>query len=155
MQGWHRSGLNAAFESVAHYQAKVLSQFSDKRAEFGKVVTVVGIANDDVLTARGDNTPPQGITISFFLNIDDAGTQFGCDSLRSIRATVISNNNFTSNIQLLQRAFRFLYTDWQRFRLIETRHHDRQFQFGVLSFSFNLMLQNEGTCHYGRSVLCI
>ena len=51
VQRRHGVGLDAAFETIAHHELVAVAQFLEKGTEVREIVTVVGVAHDDVLAA--------------------------------------------------------------------------------------------------------
>src|SRR5258708_8596897 len=59
VQRGHGAATDAALEAVAHHERMPGAQLLDERVEPGEVVAVVGVAHDDVASARGPDPPPQ------------------------------------------------------------------------------------------------
>ncbi len=66
-----------------------------------KVVAVVGISHDDVLTGSGGDASHQRTAISFGRHMNYLGSKPLGDLDRFIRAPVVGNNNFAGDIRIL------------------------------------------------------
>src|SRR6516164_3969693 len=55
VQRRHRSWFDPAAKPISHYEIRALAQRSDKIRHLAKIITVVGIAHNDILAARNSN----------------------------------------------------------------------------------------------------
>ena len=77
MQKGHRARLNRATpprQPTPHHKIVPLSQLVDEAAEIQKVVTVVGIAHDNVATSRCRNPPHERIAVPLRFHMHDSGS---------------------------------------------------------------------------------
>jgi hypothetical protein len=124
MQDWHGPDGYGAQEPITHDKLISRPQLFDKRHEFRKIVTVVRIADDNVPPLRAAYARLQRRTITFDGNTDYPRAHPLRDSLRTVCAAIIGNNNLSRYIRILQKARRFVDAAFERFSFIETRHHD-------------------------------
>src|SRR5699024_2888218 len=62
----HRVRRNAALEAITDHELVAGAQLLEERAELSEVVTVVGVAHNDVRAARGLNTAEECAAITLF-----------------------------------------------------------------------------------------
>ena len=53
MKRFHRAGLDPAGETISHDQIESFAEFIDEGPQVRKIITVIRIAHDDELAARG------------------------------------------------------------------------------------------------------
>src|SRR2546421_5121856 len=111
MECRHRARLDSAEKTVPHNQIVAFPQFRDERPERTEVITVISIAHDYVLAARGRDTTRQSVAVTFELNIDDASALLRCNFLRPVGTAVIGNDDFAHDIVFLERSFCLLNAD--------------------------------------------
>jgi hypothetical protein len=126
VKGWHSAGFDAAPEPVAHYQVMALPELFQEGHEVAEVVTIVGIAHDDVFATGRINAAQQSAAVAFLLDLDDARTEASGDFLAPVRAAVVGDYDLAMDAMLAHTPKRLGDTDFQGFCLIEARHHDGQ-----------------------------
>src|SRR5712691_5171450 len=77
VQGFHSARFDPAFETVAHHELIAGAQLFHERSEISKVVTVISVSHDDVLTSRGSDSAQQRAAIAFGLNMDHTRAHLG------------------------------------------------------------------------------
>ena len=65
--------------------------------------------------------------VSLALDLYDPSTQVGRDLLRTVCASVVSNDNFASNAFGSKKPLNLLDTGGEGLGLVEAWHHDREF----------------------------
>src|SRR6185503_2053215 len=106
-------------------------EFADERPKRTKVITVVRIAHDDVLSARRSDASHQSVAVSLSVHRNDAGPELGGDFLRTIGAAVVGDYNFAGHLVFGKRTLRLLNTRRQCLSLVQAGHHDRELDRSV------------------------
>src|SRR5438132_176860 len=75
MQWRHRSGLDAAHESVAHYEVVIVAQLFQEWPKVGEIIAVIRVTHDYVFPARRGDAAHQRIPVSFPFHLDHPGSQ--------------------------------------------------------------------------------
>jgi len=102
VQCGHCARLNAALEPIAHYQPVTCPQLLQEDGDLSEVVAAVGVAHYDVLGTRGGDATHQRAPVPF--SFDDHNTRaiaFG-DLAGIVHASVVRNNDFPSDLVLLE-----------------------------------------------------
>ena len=81
VQQRHRAGRNPALESVAQDEVSAVAQALDKRHEGGKIVGVVRIAHNHIVTVGRVNSSDQGRAVTAIANLHDPRASFFAISL--------------------------------------------------------------------------
>src|SRR5512133_2309869 len=84
VQGGHSTWLDSTFETIPHDTVVVLSKLLDERTKVRKVVAVVSIAHDDVLTACVSDSPSQRTAITLLLDVNYSRAHVCGDVLRAV-----------------------------------------------------------------------
>ena len=120
---------DAALEAVAHHELVARAEPLDERRRAREVVAVVGIAHDDVLAAGGVDAAHQGAAVSRGTSTTRApcARAMSCEpSVMPLSATITS-----PDAAALQEPCALSNADGKGLRLVEARHHDREFdRFG-------------------------
>ena len=129
VQERHGPFFDASFESIAHHQVITLPQFTDKRHEVQKIVTVVRIAHDNVLPFRRPDAAQQRAAVTFRFHIHHPGAQPAGNVPGLVCASVIRDQHFPFNLVLFQEGQGLSDTKADRFLLVQAGHQDGQFCF--------------------------
>ena len=97
VQRWHRPRRDPTPKSITHHEVVSFTQFFDKRSECGKIVTVVRIPHDDVPASGRLDPAHQSVAIAFGLDRHDSCALGLGDRLRTIGATVVSDNDLAGD----------------------------------------------------------
>ncbi|CAB4591278.1 unannotated protein [freshwater metagenome] len=127
MKRRHRSRRNTASESIPHHELCATTKRFDEWAQIGEVVAVIGIPHDDKRALRVGDTCDQCSAIPACWYVDDTSAFTACNVLRTIGASVVSDNNFTINSQFVHRSSCLTNTDRKGLRLVEAREDDAEF----------------------------
>src|SRR5437870_8864893 len=94
VKGLHGARSDSTLEAVTHHELITVAQLRQKRSQIRKVVAVIGVSHDDVLTSRGCDSSQQGAAVAFSGNVNYASSDFRRDGLRSVRAAIVRNQHF-------------------------------------------------------------
>src|SRR5687767_12606631 len=131
MKKGHRTRHNSAAtrrQSTALHKVEALAQLFDELVYLQKIVTVVRVSHDYKLAPCGGNAAHQGAAVALLFYRDEARSQASCDVLRAVSATVIRDNDFTSNIMFGHRSLRLPDASLQRVGFVQAWHYNCQFQ---------------------------
>jgi hypothetical protein len=96
--------------------------------EMFEIVAVVGVAHDDVASARLLYASVQRSTVAARSNVHDPGTMPARDLLRSISRTVVGDQHLSLKACAFDEPTGFAYADGDCLRLVEAGHQDGQFE---------------------------
>ena len=88
----------------------------------GKVVTVVGVAHDDVAPGSSSNPTHQRIAITRVLHVNDASAERLCDFDGPIGAAIICDDDFAVDEGFRHSSLSFFNAHAKCFRLVQTWH---------------------------------
>jgi hypothetical protein len=89
-------------KSITHHEIRTSTESFKERRESREVVAVVGIAHDDVPAAGSQDPTEQSVAVSTLGYGDHASASALRYKLTTIRAAVISNDDFSVNVVLCQ-----------------------------------------------------
>src|SRR5260370_39994139 len=90
MQRRHGARLDAALEAVAHNELNTVAQFGDESVEIAKIIAVVTVSHDYVVTAGSFDAADQGGAVAPRRDVHHARTVRGRDGLRPVCTAVVS-----------------------------------------------------------------
>ena len=128
MQRRHRSGFDAAFEAIAHDQIRAVAQFFQERLQRIEVVTIVGIAHDNVSPARGGNSGYQGGAVAAGRHIDNPCSELAGNALGAVGAAVVGDDHLAGDAFALKECQPLFDAGGNGFGFIQARHHDRELE---------------------------
>lgn len=129
-----RPGHRAAFDlATACGQPTSLHEFVslakalNEPGDFAEIVAIVRVSHNDVNAGGRADAGHQGTAISLCGNVDDPGAQPSRDEIGAVGAAVIGDHNFSVNLSTGESGQRFLHTNANRIRLVQTRNNDGDF----------------------------
>src|SRR6266513_2486773 len=78
---------------AAHHQFVSAFQLLHEWGDTAEIVAVIGITNDDPLTARRSYAPAQGAAVPSLCHLDHTCTGAPRNLLRTIRAAIVRNHH--------------------------------------------------------------
>src|SRR5579871_1635981 len=102
VQKRHGPRRDSAFETIAHDHVESSAQFLDERGNRGEVVAIIRISHDDELASCRSNTAAEGTPVAPGRHLHHARSHAFRYFDRSILASVIGNQYFAANPQLIQ-----------------------------------------------------
>src|ERR1700734_2581534 len=121
----HRPAFDLAATAISHHDVVALPPHFDEARHLAEVIAVVRIAHDDELPASGCNSSPQSRAITTRRHTYDACAKFFGDVGRSVRRTVVRNDNLAAQSSGLKRVERLSDANPNRIGLVKARDHNR------------------------------
>ena len=118
--------MDAALEAIAHDERIAFAQLLHEALEAREIVAVVGIAHDDVASARrGDSGCKRG-TVAPLGHRHDARSRARRERRRAVVRAIVGHQHFPGDACALQESARLAYAASDGRRLVEARHEDRE-----------------------------
>ena len=127
VQRWHRTGLDAAGESVTHDEIGSATKRFDEWAQVGEVVAVIGVAHDDEPALCVGDAGGECSAVSPNRDINHPCAFGSGDVLRTVSAPVVGDDDLAIDAQAFDRRLRLANTHRKRFGLVEARENDGEF----------------------------
>ena len=148
MQRWHCAGQNAAKESIPHDQLISRAKLLKKKFERTEIVTIVAITHDDIFATGRTDTAEKSTAISAQSDVYNAGAAGNRDRLRSVRTSIVGNENLAVHAVTSEECLRFHNAPRECLGFVETRHENSQlagfgFVLRVSRFHQSLQLAHE------------
>src|ERR1700730_4391335 len=89
----HRPRGDTALEAVAHHEIGAVAQLDQEWHQIGEIIGLVGIAHDDVLTARRLDSAQESRAIAARRNWHESGALSHGDLAGTVRAAVVSDQD--------------------------------------------------------------
>ena len=128
MQRRHGTRGNSTLESITHDQIIPGAKLFKEGKQSRKIVAPIGVSHYHVFSLRCVNSACQDRAVSRCLHGHNSGTHLGGEFYRTVGAAVIGHDNFAGDAVLREKELRFCDALLQCARLVEARHHDRQFR---------------------------
>src|SRR4030095_8194608 len=98
MQPWHSArpyDTATGREPAPLDDVESFAEFLHELWNFEKIIAVVGIAHDDIFPSSRQNSAHQSTAVSSLSHVDQAGAELCRDSLTSVGASIVGNDNFS------------------------------------------------------------
>ena len=82
-------------ESAPLDDVESFTKFLHKLWSLQEIIAVIGIAHDNIFPSGSDDPTHERAAISSLAHVDQTSAEFRRDSLTSIAASIISNDNFS------------------------------------------------------------
>src|SRR6266536_4899390 len=74
---------------------KSFTKFLHELWNFEKIIAVISIAHDDIFPSSRQDSTHEGTAISSLSHVDQAGAELCRDSLTSVAASIVGNDDFS------------------------------------------------------------
>ena len=128
----HRTGLDAAFESVADHQVVAVAEFVDERHETREVMAAVCITRDDEGTGRSSDTAQQGASVTLSLSVNDACPEALGNLNRPVGTAVVGDDDLAVDAVVTKGTRRLFDATRKRFCFVEAGHYNRKLWLPLL-----------------------
>ncbi len=123
----HRPGRDAAGKAITHDQRHTATQLRNETVEIAEIVTVIGIAHDDIAATRGGDAGLKGRAIAAPFGGDHPRPGRLRQALRTVGAAVIRHQDFAGDSRPRQITLCLSHAAADGGRLVETGHQDGEF----------------------------
>ena len=135
----HGTGGDTAGKTVPHHQPVSLPQCIHKRIRMAEIVTAVCVSHENIPPFRRRNPTQQSRTISLLRYGNNPGTVSGSDIRRTVRRTVVSDQDLRIQTKPFDPRLRFAYAERKGRRFVETGHQYREFlRLGLICWGESL-----------------
>jgi hypothetical protein len=128
VQKGHGARPYPALKTIAHHKLGSGTEFVQEDWNRSEIIAVVGVTYQNVLAACGCDSAHEGTPVPLDAYVDNTGTHPLRDLDGAITAAIVRYDHLACNIGLPENALCFADTRCQSFRLVQTRHHHREFE---------------------------
>jgi hypothetical protein len=130
MENRHRSRQDpsaTASESATLNEVEAISQLIQEFRDLTEIVAVIRVAHYYQRCSRGSNSGHQGTAVASLAHLNYARAEPRRNFSRAIGASIVGNNNLSSDLICQQRMLCLFNADGERIRFIEAWHYYRKF----------------------------